>query len=222
MQGDPLKKVRPGDQLKIPAEAYNAFVDAARLARGQQVLGAEPQAFLRQSTIAKVRNATAAAQPRFAILGLGDPIIGPAANLPEFQRQPTFFGSVPSMPGHERRFCVLLEPAAPNAVVPAVVAGVAPVQILVTGVAFGAAEPISGATSAMRSVPHGPARVLWMETSGSPLRWALVGIDEGDHEAIVMITSNVPEGGYYPGVVQKWIAGSWTSLFPCKVLDMNE
>jgi hypothetical protein len=30
---DPLRKVRPGEPLRIPAAAYNAFIDAAHLAR---------------------------------------------------------------------------------------------------------------------------------------------------------------------------------------------
>jgi len=34
MNGDALKKVRPGDPLHIPAEAYNRFIDAARAVRG--------------------------------------------------------------------------------------------------------------------------------------------------------------------------------------------
>lgn len=41
MAGDPLKKVQAGDRLNIPAEAYNAFIDAARASRSQQLLGAD-------------------------------------------------------------------------------------------------------------------------------------------------------------------------------------
>ncbi len=222
MAGDPLKKVKAGENLRIPAEAYNAFIDAARMTRGQQVLGADPQALVRQSTIAKVRNGTGYPLQRFSVLGLNTPIVSPVDNLSEFKRQLTFEGALPSMPTHEHRFGVLLEPAAPDAIVLAVVAGVVPVQLIVTGNAYSAAEPISGATVALRSVPHGPARVVWMEASGSALRWALVAIDEGDHEAVVLITSNVATDGFYPGVVQRWQSGSWTSQFSCKVLDMNE
>ena len=35
--GDPLKKVLPGQELSIPAQAYNAFVDAALAHRGVEV-----------------------------------------------------------------------------------------------------------------------------------------------------------------------------------------
>ena len=34
--GDAWKKVRAGQRLEIPAEAYNAFLDAARAERAQQ------------------------------------------------------------------------------------------------------------------------------------------------------------------------------------------
>jgi hypothetical protein len=33
MAGDAFKKVQPGQRLKITAEAFNAFVDAARAVR---------------------------------------------------------------------------------------------------------------------------------------------------------------------------------------------
>jgi len=42
---DGLKKVSPGQRLRIPAGAYNAFVDAARFARDRQAdLGGSPSA----------------------------------------------------------------------------------------------------------------------------------------------------------------------------------
>ena len=36
MAGDAMKKVQPGDRLKIPAETFNTFLDTARAFRGQQ------------------------------------------------------------------------------------------------------------------------------------------------------------------------------------------
>src|SRR3989304_3836388 len=83
MAGDPLKKVQAGERLNIPAEAYNAFIDAARAARGQQALGADPDAFARQTTLAKVRNLTGSNRGRFSIEGLSQPIVLPADNEAE-------------------------------------------------------------------------------------------------------------------------------------------
>jgi len=37
MSGDALKKVRPGDPLRIPAAAYNRFIDAARALQGPAI-----------------------------------------------------------------------------------------------------------------------------------------------------------------------------------------
>jgi hypothetical protein len=53
---DAFKKVSPGQRLNIPAEAYNAFVDAARYARDRQAdMGGRPSAldFALQQMIVK-------------------------------------------------------------------------------------------------------------------------------------------------------------------------
>lgn len=221
MAGDPFKKVQPGQRLEISAEAYNAFIDAARAARQQKVSGAEASQFFRQSGIVKVQNTTGSAQNRFAVLGLGAPIILPADNLGEFQRQVTCRGVQPAQHGP---FCVLLEPLAAGAIGQAVVSGVAPVRLLVTSQLYDYAEAIEGDTGKLRNVPHGPSRVLWVEPAGDEVRWAIVRIDDGNYETHVLITSDEPDAeGYYSGQVQRYDAatGTWENLFPCKVVDVN-
>jgi hypothetical protein len=52
----------------------------------------------------------------------------------------------------------------------------------------------------------------------------IVRLDDGDYEAHVLITSNVPDADrYYPGEVQRYDVATqtWISLFPCKVSDIN-
>jgi hypothetical protein len=70
MAGDAFKKVQPGQRLEITAEAFNAFLDAARAVREHKVFGTEASQFFRQSGIVKVKNASGADQGRFAVLGL--------------------------------------------------------------------------------------------------------------------------------------------------------
>lgn len=41
MAGDAFKKVQPGQRLEITAEAFNAFLDAARAVREHQQFGTE-------------------------------------------------------------------------------------------------------------------------------------------------------------------------------------
>ncbi|ADV62997.1 hypothetical protein Isop_2423 [Isosphaera pallida ATCC 43644] len=226
MAGDAFKKVQPGQRLEITAEAFNAFLDAARAAREHKQFGTEASQFFRQSGIVKVKNASGADRGRFAVLGLTEPIILPANNETEFKRQVTFEGVVPAKNEHKGKFAVLLEPVAASKIGLAVVAGVVPVRLQVDpGQLYDCAEIIDGNTQALRNVPHGSARVLWIEATGSTERWAVVRLDDGDYEAHVLITGNVPDSdGYYPGEVQRYDVDTktWQTLFECKVLDINQ
>ena len=86
--GDPLKKVQRGNRLEIPAEAYNAFIDAARQQRASQhdVLR-EAGAEFRQAGIIKVRNTSSDDLARFAVLALTEPIVTPSDKLQQFKNQ---------------------------------------------------------------------------------------------------------------------------------------
>ncbi len=58
MNGDNLKTVRPGDPLRIPARAYNSFVDAVRAQQERRHLfGRTPVPGVREVCIAPGRNA---------------------------------------------------------------------------------------------------------------------------------------------------------------------
>jgi hypothetical protein len=227
MPGDPFKKALPGQRLVIPADAFNGFVDAANYVRARRHnIESDAADEFRQSGIVKVRNASGADQGRFAVLGLTEPIILPADNLDEFKRQVTFEGVVPAKNEHKGKFAVLLEPIAAGKIGLGVVAGVVPVRLKVDpNQLYDRAEIIGGSTQALVNQPHGSARVLWLEATGSTERWAVVRLDDGDYEAHVLITSNVPDSdGYYPGVVQRYdiATKTWQTLFACKVVDINQ
>ncbi len=227
MPGDPLKKVQAGQRLQVPAEAFNAFLDASRYVRARQHnTESESGDEFRQTGIVKVRNVTGEDQVRYSVLALQDPIIGPADNLREFKNRVNFDGGVPDDPPRSGRYTVLLEPLAKDAIGRGIVAGVTPVRLRVNpDQLYDFAEVQAGETGALRNVPHGSARVLWVEETGSTERWAVVRLDDGDYQAHVLITSNVPDDdGYYPGVVQRYDVDTktWQTLFECKVVDINQ
>jgi len=222
--GDQFRKVQPGDPLKIPAEAWNALVDLSQQQKNQRHDQlSKDEGSLRQTNLAKVRNQTGGDLDRFSIVALGTPIITPAANPSEFKRQISFQGLVPSA-STGPRFGVLLEPLKNNLIGTAVVAGCVITRISVGATVYSCAETVTGVNGYLRSVPHGPASVLWIESSGA-VRWAVIRFDDANYEEIVYITSNIPDGnGYYPGVVQKFdiATKSWSSIFNCKVVDANK
>lgn len=222
---DAFRKVQRGQKLDIKADAFNAFLDAVRAStRGRKLFGADADQFFRQSGIVKVKNASAVPQPRFAVLGVRQPIILPIPGaLDEFKRQVALDVDVPTKDG---RYVVLLEPLGITRIGLAVVAGVVPVRLRVDPAQiYDFAAIIENDTSAMQNVPHGSARVLWVEPAFTTERWAIVRLDDGDYQAHVLITSHVPDAdGYYPGEVQQYDIASrtWQTLFACKVIDINQ
>ncbi|GAB6188015.1 hypothetical protein [Thermopirellula anaerolimosa] len=126
--GNPFKKVRPGQKLEIPAEAYNAFVDAAmaqRMRRHDLEAGKEggPPAVL-------VRNETGQTVARFSVVGLDDPIILPSQNEAEFARQTALRAQIPDPGVHgPGRLAVVTEPLPAGQLGRAVLHGVVPAKI---------------------------------------------------------------------------------------------
>lgn len=219
---DKFQSVTPGQPLRLPAATWNAMLEAAR-AHEQSKFNrqAGTEGAQRRPTLAKVRNLTGAARNQFEVVGLFDPLVLPSGNPAEFGRQATFEAGLPSAGG---RVAILTEPLAAGAIGTAVVAGVTAVRVSVPGAVYECAEPLAGTTDHLRSVPHGPFKLLWIEQNGQPVRWAMVAFDDSNYEEIVYITSNIPDAdGYYPGVVQRYdvSSGSWVTQFSCKVLDAN-
>ena len=128
--GDALKKVQAGQRMEIPAEAYNAFIDAVRQERArrhsiEQDAGVE----LRQTGIIKVRNQTGANQDRYNILALRSPIVSPTDNLQEFKNRVSLDGVLAASPAKSERFAILLDPLPTSGIGRGIVSGVWPVRI---------------------------------------------------------------------------------------------
>jgi hypothetical protein len=169
-----LTKVQSGDPLRIPAQAYNAFVDAARDFQqrtahiGQQ---ATPQA--RQSGIVLVRNASGTDRGRFDVLGVNGPIIDPSANLHAFRNDVALECVTPTA-DHAGRFAILAEPIAAGAIGRACIAGVSIARLRVADLAeeITRAEVIDGETL-LQPNEHGSTAVLWHEQATGDV-WAVV------------------------------------------------
>ena len=177
--GDHLKKVQSGDPLVIPAQTFNAFVDAAfDYRRRQRGLGREGQAVFHQLGIIPVRNDTGEDLDSFSAVGTNAPIIGPNDNENEFKNRATAIGIKPIVPDHRGRFAVYLEPVKDGKIAPACVCGVIPCRINVDEVTHLRAD-IEHDETMLLTGHHGGAEILWKE-GGKGVKWALlkVGIAE--------------------------------------------
>lgn len=171
---DPLRKVKPGEPVRLPAAAWNATADAARAERDRQrgrgAVGSEPSRL--DAFVGKVLNNTGAGLLRGSVLGLDAPLILPADNLEGFLRERAFRGVAPTT-AHRERFAVLAEPAAPGAIAKAWYAGVYQVRVNVVDEGHSCAEAKAGDTNALVSTAMGPVQILWRE-GGTGVQWAVV------------------------------------------------
>ncbi|NJL31872.1 MAG: hypothetical protein HC898_09705 [Phycisphaerales bacterium] len=178
---DALKKVRTGDPLRIPAAAYNSFIDSAIDLQTRQMNQARmPRSTHSDSDIVLVKNATGADQDRFAVLGIDRPIYRPMDNLESFKNTLALQGIIPTTDNatHTGRFVVLAEPLKADAIGRAYIGGVIPVRIfnsLAAGAAFDFADIDNNNTARLTTVPDSSAQILWREnTSAEQEMWAVV------------------------------------------------
>jgi len=197
---DPMKKVRSGEKLRIPASAYNAFVDAARWVQKHsagELTGATPAH--RSAGIVLAKNQTGEDRRRFDVLGIDEPVILPDGNLDEFKNKVALAGVVPAVddanPRHDHtgKFMILQEPLAKDAVGRAIVAGVTPAQVRVVSDTDRFADIDIGACGALKSVPWGSTRILWKQ-SGLGVKWAVVRLGDRPKFAIFELAGTWQSG----------------------------
>lgn len=171
--GDPLKKVLPGQELTISADAYNAFVDAANAAKGNRSLGQSGIGTLARGGLVKVKNATAAALGRFAPVGLNGVAITPGGSLQNFQNTPIFIAAAPGSSTYLGKWAVLQEPLAADLIGDAVVSGLTVAQITVNHAAHDRVDVSTSGGSSLVSSFYGAGEILYAE-SGTGSKWALI------------------------------------------------
>ena len=187
-----LRKVSPGDPLRMPAETFNTFIDVARdFQQRQRGVHRDAQRDRLDTGLVLVRNTSGAARGRFDVLGIDGPAIHPDDNLLEFQSRVILKGVLPAE-AHAGRFVVLLEPLADGAIGRACVDGACVVQVEVDSAEARLADVVAGQTGKLAARASGSVRILWFKApstypatawavvqlgcggGGSPLRWAKI------------------------------------------------
>ena len=176
---NPFRKVRPGEKIQIPAEAYNTFIDAALdYKRHKREEGGGPFQPPMGAILVKVKNESGSDRQRFDVLAIEEPIITPTDNLTEFQAEPTFRGVTPQVDEaeapHRSRFAILWEPVPQDQIASrACIAGVTIARVNVVDESHEYADVAHGTCGYLESKPVGGAQILWKE-AGTGIRWAVV------------------------------------------------
>ena len=174
-----LRKVKPGDPLKVPAATFNAFVDAAvDFQRRQRDQGGGDLRTRSDLGIVAIKNNTGADVGRFGVLGIDSPIFTPDDNLDSFSNRVALVGVTPTVATHTGRFAILLEPIASGKIGQAAVAGVCPVQINMASATDGFADVKDSDSTVLASGTFGAATILWKAT-GTGVQWAIVRFGGG-------------------------------------------
>lgn len=160
--GGPLGKVTPGQPLRVPATAYNAFVDAAEAHRRSLVTGGPGSGAASQFDTAWVRNDSGHDRGRFEVLAVGSSPILPSVNLREFQRWPVLGGVTPTL-ADAGRALVLLEPIRNGRVGRALLAGVTACRVRMIDDRDRCADVDEQSAETLRSCQDGPAQLLWVQ-----------------------------------------------------------
>jgi len=168
-----LKKVHPGDPMRIPASTYNLFVDAARnYQRNRMTRGAgHPRPGSTDSGVALFRNDSGADVGRYNVLGIDGVFPTYEENRQEFKHGPALLCSTPSAELHTGKFLITLEPAADGQFARGMVMGICCVQVYLEDLNHTWADVYDGSRYSLKSGPSGAAQILWRE---DVYGWSLV------------------------------------------------
>ena len=179
---DPFAPVQPNQPVVFSATAWNAMLAAGKAYRANQLGSAsDPLTTTRSSSLIRVLNDTGTNLEQGQIVGLEEPIFVPEeTSVDAFLREVTFIGVTPTT-DHIGKFAVLMEPAPPDVVVRAWVAGVCMARVNVVDETHTYADVEDGETGALKSSFDGTAQILWKEGDipygyyyGGGEQWAIV------------------------------------------------
>jgi len=176
---DDLRKVRSGQPLRIPAGAYNAFVDAAvdlrsRQGRGQAVAGPLVESVQRGIGVVLVRNdSDELIEPHHA-LAITGVLVEPGEDDQErtFHSRTPLTGDVATEESDTLAFAVALQPIKPNALGPCVLTGVTTARVYITNETDTTCE-LAADETVLASTPMGGIPILWKE-DGTGEKWAVI------------------------------------------------
>jgi hypothetical protein len=173
-----LNKVNSGDPLRIPATAYNAFVEAALAHRQSQqniTGGSKTPLPSNALNLVKVKNDSGTDVPQYGILGIGGSVFDPAtAALDQWKTELVLSGVAVSNSAHAGgRFVICAQHIKTGMIGLAWAGGVCPVSINVISESHSFATVDETAPNALKSALSGPCFILWKQT-GTGVKYGVV------------------------------------------------
>jgi hypothetical protein len=177
---EPLRKVQSGQRLRIPAAAYNAFVDAARDLRSRQQSQSQQLAVSQPEAVVTVRvkNTSVSDVARFGVLGIDQPLFTPTANIEEFKNRVVLQCSSPSVASHTGKFVIAAEPIASGQIGTAFITGVCVAKVEITS-ANDVYADVKASAAELKTGSSGLAQILWKESGTGTGKWAIVRLGGG-------------------------------------------
>ena len=173
-----LNKVNSGDPLKIPATAYNAFVEAALAHRQSQqnvMGGMKPGLPSNALNLVKVRNDSGADVPQYGILGIGGSVFDPATvGLDQWKTELVLSGVAVSDSDHGGgRFVICAQYIKAGMIGLCWAGGVCPASINVIREADTFATVDQTSPAALKSALSGSCYILWKQ-AGTGVKYGVV------------------------------------------------
>jgi hypothetical protein len=173
--GDVFRKVRSGSPLRIPAAAYNAFVDAAvDLRRRERTTNAGPAHEPAQRGIVLVRNDSDDDIEPYHALAITGVLVQPDSEDQErtFYSRTPLTAEVATEESPSLSFVLALQPIKPGDLGRCVLTGVTPARVFITNETDTTCE-LAPEETVLASTPMGGIPILWKE-EGTGEKWAVI------------------------------------------------
>jgi hypothetical protein len=187
-----ITRATKGERFRLTAADWNQVgqtVDAVQTRLGMG--GTGPSAgYLQTGTVVFIHNNTGVALPRWAVVGLGAPIIPTTTSTDGFQERVGFHGETPNAVTHREKFAVLQEPCPIGEYVSARVTGVTICKVNMSEAGHAYATLANEQTGYLASAPSGPHRILHVAgTSGE--QWAYVALGGGSDGFLAAVQTDI-------------------------------
>ena len=207
-----MRKVSRGEPLRIPAETFNAFVDAAEYAKNKKV-SSRSTAYGKEidpANTAYVKNQSGSDLSALSIAGIDSPIITPTSNADEFNTRSGWNVVTPTS-SHFGKFVVLAEAIPAGEIGLAYISGYAPVTLNVDYANFDRADVSAGTSTKLEASWHGSAKIVWKESgTGTAIR-AVIQFDTPREVSLLGVTNSEITVDSSGGV-SVWVNGSDTGF----------